>query len=146
MRRANSIRITPPVHHEKPPIAQPTEGDPLTQDSLQQYWNTLIGDLQESNKALHDLLANRTIEYKDNDLFDIVADSSYFEEEFRPHRVAVLERLRHMSRRPNVNCQVRVEYVETEYAAYIPRDKYEVMQATNPQIASFRVVFPEIDF
>lgn len=146
VRLATSVHIPQHSKLNAPPSTPGADGKQLTQETLQHYWDTLMEQLDEGDKELHDILEGHAVEWRGDDRFDIIADSTYFEEEFRPHRVTLLERLRQLTRRPQLNCQTRVVYVEKEKSAYAPRDKYDRLQAINPTLDTFRVLFPEIDF
>lgn len=102
--------------------------------------------LATENPTLHQLLANKDVRLKSDDEFDIVTDSSYYEEETRPHMVTILEWLRQRMGIPTLNATVVVEAIEREKVIYAPRDKFQAMLETNPTLEKFLSIFPEIDF
>ena len=147
IRLASSVRTAAAVrtHDPEPPTTEQPVGPPLTQQSLQEAWQHLLDDLAASNPDLHRLLDGREVRLAKDDFIQIVGDSTHLKEELRPHQVALFQTLRTATRRPALNGEVIVEYVERETVPYAPRDKYEALVAANPVLETFHVLFPEID-
>lgn len=97
------------------------------------------------NQKLADQLKDREITMEGEDMFVITVSNSYLDAEIRHNLIRILTFLREKSGRPGLNCRTQVVYEEKEAVAYSARDKYDVMQAANPAIDSFRVLFPDVD-
>lgn len=119
-------------------------------EALQQYWQEMVAAMAKSEKKefqkLSEQLKERPLEMEGEDKFVIVVSNSYAESEVKPFLIQILKYLRKRAQRPMLNCRTKVVYVERKSKAYSPRDKYDVMQATNPAIDTFRILFPEVDY
>lgn len=115
--------------------------EPLTQEKLEQYWSETAQEL-----GLNDLLAQRKVTMGEHGRFDIEAPGSYFETEFKPHQVAVMQKLRDKSGMPMLNCHILVKRQAVESVAYQPQEKYEAMRKINPDIDKLRKIFDELDY
>ena len=151
MRLSTSVRVALPKSTPVPEAQAPKPADkpaavPLTQESLEEHWKALMEYLATENPQLHQLLANKPVRLKSDEEFDIVTDSSYYEEGTRPHMVTILEWLRQRTGIPSLNATVVVEAIEREKVIYAPRDKFQAMLETNPTLEKFLSIFPEIDF
>lgn len=139
-----------PTRSATPNTVSPVESQPLpplNQEELKSLWAEAVESLRETEPDAFRLLNHCEVRAAaDSHLFTIVADTSLFDQEFRPFKVKVLEWMRSHSHRPQLNCQVIVEHVEREKVIYAPHDKYEAMLAANPTLETFRVLFPEIDY
>ncbi len=146
IRRVDSISIkTAPVHLD---AAQPkeTEIPPLDKDKLYAYWNSMIEAMKGELPKLADLLKDKELRMEEEDLFIIIVNNNFEESEIKPHLIRMLTYLRAKSGHPNLNCKTEVVYEEKESKAYVPRDKYDVMQQANPALETFRILFPEVDY
>lgn len=121
-------------------------GEPLTLETLTGHWQAMLEAMRTDLPKLADMLGDKELRIDKEDHFLIVVSNSYFEAEIKPYLIRMLKYLRTRSHRPMLNCRVEVEYVEHESVAYSPRDKYDVMLAANPNLETFRILFPEVDY
>ncbi len=135
-----SISSLPPVKVEAPRL-QP-EVKPLTQEDLERYWNEAADELQLS--LLMEKGKPRLSEHSGR--IEIDAQSVYFHDDFKPHRIDVMELLRKKSGMPMLECKVNPLFIEKDDVIYSPQDKYKAMLQTNPQLAELRKLFPQIDY
>lgn len=119
---------------------------PLTVEELKPLWQEMLDRMKEEQPKLVGILKNRELRMDGDEHFVIVVNNSFLESEIKPHLIPMLEILRSLAQRPLLNCSVLVEYEEREAVIYHPRDKYDVMTATNPKLAEFRKLFPEVDY
>lgn len=119
---------------------------PLTVEELKPLWQEMLDRMKEEQPKLVGILKDRELCMDGDEHFVIVVNNSFLESEIKPHLIPMLEILRSLAQRPLLNCSVLVEYEEREAVIYHPRDKYDVMTATNPKLAEFRKLFPEVDY
>lgn len=119
---------------------------PLTVEELKPLWQEMLDRMKEEQPKLVGILKDCELRMDGDDHFVIVVNNSFLESEIKPHLIPMLEILRSLAQRPLLNCSVLVEYEEREAVIYHPRDKYDVMTATNPKLAEFRKLFPEVDY
>ena len=127
---------TAPVQH----IA--VEVKPLTEEDLTAYW-------QEAGEklGLKELLAEGMPHLGEKQgLIEIDAQSVSFHEEFKPHKIDVMEFLRGKTGMKMLDCKVNPLFVSKEEVIYSPEDKYKAMVEQNPQLAELRKLFPIIDY
>ena len=122
------------------------EGVTVTQEQLTQYWNEIVEDYKQKNAEIAALLQGKTVELKERGLFYLVVDNSYFEKEFSPYRIEVLNRLRERCGMPMLSCRIVVHVPESEAIVFDPKKKYEAMLQRNPRIAILHDHFQDIDF
>lgn len=146
LRRVGSISIkTVPVDVSTvthPAVAAP----PLDEAKLHECWEALLEAMKGELPKLAEQLMDKELRLEGEDMFSIIVNNSFIESEIKPHLIRMLTYLRAKSGRPNLNCKIEVVYEEKETKAYIPRDKYDVMQHANPALDTFRVLFPEVDY
>lgn len=115
---------------------------PLTQEDLERYWKEVGEEL-----GLAEMMKNATVSVSEHvGRIDVEAKTTYFADEFKPHRIEVLEALRKKSGMRLLDCKVIPMFVEHESKAYSPDEKYNVMLKVNPALAAMRRIFPEIDY
>lgn len=119
---------------------------PLTAEELKPLWQEMLDRMKEEQPKLVGILKDRELRMDGDEHFVIVVNNSFLESEIKPYLIPMLEILRSLAQRPLLNCSVLVEYEEREAVIYHPRDKYDVMTATNPKLAEFRKLFPEVDY
>lgn len=125
-----------PVHH----IA--VEVKPLTEEDLAMYW-------QEAGErlGLQDLLAEAVPHLGEKQgCFEVDAQSVSFHEEFKPHKIDVMEFLREKTGMKMLDCKVNPLFVSKDEVIYSPEDKYSAMVEQNPKLAELRKLFPMIDY
>ena len=118
------------------------EVKPLTQEDLDKYW-VEAGDALE----LTDILKNASVHLGEKvGLIEIDAETTWFVDEFKPHRIKVLEYLREKSGMTMLDCKVNPLFVGKDEVIYSPDQKYNTMLENNPKIAVLRRLFPQIDY
>lgn len=122
---------------------QPTTLNPQLFPSL---WQETLNHFSSANPEAYKLIVGHETRYDNENHFNIVADTTLFDEELRPFKVEILEWMRKRTGCRELNFHVIVEQVEREKIIYAPRDKYEAMLAANPTLETFHILFPEIDY
>ena len=130
----------------KPPKAAAprlqAEVKPLTQDDLGRYWDETAAEL-----GLADLMKEGLPHLADHPgQIEIDAQTTWFNEEFKPHRIDVMEALRRKSGMPMLDCKVNPLFVAKDEVIYSPTDKYNAMLQQNPKLLELRKLFPMIDY
>lgn len=139
---AGSISIKPQVEVKVDTDKLQVEAKPLVQDDLERYWHEVAEEL-----GLSEVMKNATVRVGEHvGRFDIDAQTTYFADEFRPHKIDVLEALRRRSGLRMLDCQVHPLFVEQDEKVYSPDDKYNAMLQANENLAAMRHIFPEIDY
>jgi hypothetical protein len=138
--KAVQANTTPPSQPEQ------NECPPLNQEGLHRCWDAMIEAMKNELPKLAEQLKDKELRMDEEDFFTIIVNNSFIESEIKPHLIRMLTYLRGKSGRPNLNCKTEVVYEEKEAVAYTPRDKYDVMQKSNPALDTFRVLFPEVDY
>ena len=114
----------------------------LTDEDLAMYW-------QEAGERLEisGLLSEGVPHVGDHPgQIEIDAQSVGFVDEFKPHRIEVMEFLREKTGMRMLDCKVNPRFVEKTEVIYSPDDKYSAMLEKNPDIAELRKLFPLIDY
>ena len=78
--------------------------------------------------------------------FEVDAQTVSFHEEFKPHKIDVMEFLRGKTGLKMLDCKVNQRFVEKTEVVYSPDDKYAAMLEKNPKLAELRKLFPVIDY
>jgi hypothetical protein len=133
-----SIKVAP----IKAPEQVKAEVKPLTQEDLERYWAEAGKELDLVN-----LLDKATVRLGDQPgRIEIDAQTTYFHDDFKPHKIDVIEFLRKKSSMPMLDAKVNPKFVETEEVIYSPVDKYNAMLQLNPKLSELRKMFPNIDY
>lgn len=135
-----SISGLGPVKAEAPRLQ--SEVKPLTQEDLERYWSEAAEELELT--LLMEKGKPRLGEHPGR--IEIDAQSVYFHDDFKPHRIEVMEALRKKTGMPMLDCKVNPKFVEKDDVLYSPQDKYKAMLGTNPQLVELRRLFPQIDY
>jgi len=115
---------------------------PLTQEDLERYWHEIGDELD-----IADLLKDATVMLgEQHGIIEIDAQTTYFHEDFKPHRMDVLEALRKKSGMKMLDCKVNQLFVGKDEVVYSPDEKYKAMVQSNPAMQQMRHLFPSIDF
>ena len=117
----------------------------LTQERLEELWNELIMRNQDDDKFCN-LLADKKVELKNNNLFTIQVPNLYFDSLFRDCQKRILGFLRESTGNDMLQFKVVVAVEHVEHKAYLPREKFEELVKVNPALLSLRKLFPDIDF
>ncbi len=135
-----SIGAIKPMKVEAPKVQ--AEVKPLTQEDLECYWQEAGEELNLAN-----LLSKATVRLGERPgTIEIDAQTTYFHEDFKPHKIEVLELLRKKSAMPMLDAKVNQKFVEQAELIYSPQDKYNAMLKQNPQLLALRKLFPQIDY
>ncbi len=114
----------------------------LTQEDLERYWNEVATELQ-----LTDLMKYASVKLgEQHGTIEIDAQTTYFHEDFKPHKTDVLEALRAKTGMRMLDCKVNQLFVGKEEVIYSPDEKYKAMLQENPSMLAMRKLFPNIDF
>lgn len=133
-----SIKVAP----VKAPEQVKTEVKPLTQEDLERYWIEVGEELNLAN-----LLDKATVRLGDQPgRIEIDAQTTYFHDDFKPHKIDVIELLRKKTSMPMLDAKVNPKFVEAEEVIYSPIDKYNAMLQLNPKLSELRKMFPNIDY
>ncbi len=117
------------------------EAKPLTQDDLERYWAETAAEL-----GLTDLMAAATVAIGESHrTIDITATETWFVNDFRPHRIDVMQCIRRKCGMPLLDCNVIPLFVSKGTVIYTAEEKYRYMLQQNPSLAALRKLFPEID-
>ena len=135
-----SISSLPHVKVEQPRLQ--AEVKPLTQEDLERYWGEVAEELDLA--LLMEKGKPRLGEHSGR--IEIDAQSTYFNDDFKPHRIDVMEALRKKCGMPMLECKVNPLFVEKEEIIYSPQDKYKAMLQVNPKLVELRKLFPQIDY
>lgn len=125
--------------------AESVEARPIDQALLEQYWAEAMDALKDEHPRMVASIRSRKLRLVEPDLFAIEVPNNFIVAEAKPHLMYLLDILRHSSGRPELNCRFDVVYEEQEAIIYSARDKYSVMSQANPMLATFKVLFPEVD-
>ena len=139
---AGSISISQmtPVKPEAPKVQ--VEVKALTQEDLERYWHETAEEL-----GLVELMSNADVHLGDHaGRIEINARTTWFHEDFKPHKIDVMELLRKKSAMPMLDAKVTPLFVEEDEVIYSPTDKYNAMLEHNPHLLELRKLFPQIDY
>lgn len=134
-----SIANLPQVKASAPKLQ--TEVKPLTQEDLDRYWQQAADELN-----LQQLMEKGKPRLGEHGRIEIDAQSTYFHEDFKAHRIDVMETLRKKTGMPMLDCKVNPLFVEKDEVIYSPQDKYKAMLQVNPKLVELRKLFPQIDY
>lgn len=118
------------------------EVKPLTVETLAQYWKEAAVEL-----GLEELMAEgipRLGEYQG--CFEVDAQTVSFAEEFKSHKIDVMEFFRSRTGMRTLDCKVNPRFVEKTEVIYTPDDKYAAMVAANAAMEELRGLFPLLDY
>ena len=118
------------------------EVKPLTDEDLKQYWSEAAEKLELIE------LMSEGIPYlgEQPGLIEVDAQTVSFFDEFKPHKIDVMEFLRAKTGMKMLDCKVNPRFVEKQEVIYSPDDKYKAMVAANPKLAELRKMFPNLDY
>lgn len=118
------------------------EVKPLTQEDLERYWNEIAEELE-----LTELMKDGAVKLgEQHGTIEVDAQTTYFHEDFKPHKIEVLEALRRKSGMKMLECKVNQLFVGKEEVIYSPDEKYKSMLESNPTLLQLRKLFPTIDY
>ena len=114
----------------------------LNEEDLKQYWNEAAEKL-----GIVDIMKDG-MPYlgEQTGLIEVDAQTVSFSDEFKPHKIEVMEFLRDKTGMKMLDCKVNPRYIEKTEVIYSPEDKYKAMLAANPNLVELRKLFPNIDY
>ena len=137
-----SISIKNVAEMKVAPSKIQAEVKPLTEEDLVRYWHETADEL-----GLQDIMKNANVRVGEHlGRFEVDATTTYFHDEFRSHKIDVLERMRVKTGMQLLDCRVNPMFVEQDEKVYSPDDKYNTMLQSNQHLAELRRLFPEIDY
>lgn len=114
----------------------------LIQEDLERYWQETARELN-----LEELLSHAKVRLGEHTgRIEIDAQATWFYDDFKPHKIAVMEQLRKKTGMPMLDAKVNPLFVEQNELVYSPTDKYNAMLKSNPNLAAMRKLFPQIDY
>lgn len=118
------------------------EVKPLTQEDLERYWREVGDELD-----LTELIKDGAVKLgEQHGTIEVDAQTTYFHEDFKPHKIEVLEALRRKSGMKMLECKVNQLFVGKDEVIYSPDEKYKTMVEANPALQQMRRLFPNIDY
>ena len=136
------ISIKAAVHAPEPVQHIATEVKPLTEENLPQYWEEAAEKL-----GLKELMAEGIPKLGEHPgAFEVDAQTVSFADEFKAHKIDVMEFFRGKTGMKLLDCKVNPRFVEKDEVIYSPEDKYKTMLEQNPHMAELRKLFPLIDY
>lgn len=143
-RRLTNISINPTIDI-KTEINQKREVVQLTQEKLEELWAKLVEESKDDER-LHDLIADKRVELKGNNLFHIIVPNMLLDNSLREYQTRILGFLRNATNNESLQYKAAVVVENVAVKAYLPRDKFDEMAQRNPAMLSLRKLFPDIDF
>ena len=118
------------------------EVKPLTEETVVQYWK------EAAEKLGLDEIMKEGIPHlgEHPGSFEVDAQTVGFTDDFKPHKIDVMEFFREKTGMKMLDCKVNPRFVEKTEVVYSPDDKYAAMLAANPHMAELRKLFPMIDY
>lgn len=114
----------------------------MTEETLAQYWAEAAERL-----GLQELMAEGVPRLAEGTVnFEVDAQTVSFAEDFKPHKIDVMEYFREKTGMRMLDCKVNPRFVEKTEVIYSPEDKYKAMAEQNPHLAELRKLFPIIDY
>ncbi len=117
----------------------------LTQQRLEELWKDLA-EKYKSDEKFYELVADKSVELKNNNLFNIITSNIYYDTLFRNYQNRIQQFLHQATGNEALTYKVVVEVQQQEAKAYMPREKFDEMAHRNPAMYSLRKLFPDIDF
>lgn len=146
LRVANSVSMNlAPINTADILPSAAAEERPIDQQLLEQYWAEAMDHFEPQLPKIVAAIRNQKLQLDGPDQFKVNMPNYFVVAEARPHVMQLLEFLRQRAGRPNLNLEFNVVYEEREAVVYSARDKYDVMAEANPMLATFKVLFPEVD-
>lgn len=137
---AISIKSSQKVEVERPSLQ--ADMRPLSQELLESYWQRTAEDLK-----LNEMMGGAKVAVGEKvGVFDVLAQTTWFAEDFKAHRMEVMQHMRKLSGMPMLDCKVTPKFDEREELLYSPEKKYGVMLEHNAAMAKLRQLFPTIDY
>ncbi len=144
-RSFSSISISPTEVIKPIQSLENNEIEPLTQERLEELWHKLIENCKDDDK-MHELIADKKVVLKSNNLFQIQVPNLYFDTQLRNYQTQILSFLRNATGNDALKYEATVVVEQTKARAYLPREKFDEMSSRNPSMLTLRKLFPDIDF
>lgn len=126
-------------------VLEKREVEQLTQQRLEELWAQLVESCKDDSR-LHDLLADKKVVLKNNNLFHIQVPNLMIDNYLREYQTRILGFLREATNNDSLQYKSAVVVEHVAVKAYLPRDKFDEMARRNPAMLSLRKLFPDIDF
>ena len=140
-----SVSLSDVISQQQPINPVAVEVKPLTQELLQQIWDSYIENHKDDTRLV-EAMKERKLIVKDENLFEVVLPSGYYEKDYKVFQTDLLEYMRRQTGHVQLQMKMLVDAPQHEAKAYTPKDKYEAMLKMNSELARFRILFSEIDF
>ena len=141
----SSVSISGPIEMKPVRGLEVREVEELTQKRLEELWGELAESCKDEPK-LYELLCDKRVELKNNNLFNVWVPNLYLDNVFRQYQDRILSFLREHTGNDALLYKVVVEVEKHETQAYMPREKFDEMAKRNPEMYKLRKLFPDIDF
>ena len=113
---------------------------------MEELWQQTVEHFKD-DATLHDMLADKKVELKNNNLFNILVNNLYFDTVLKPYQVKILSFLRQQTHNEQLQYKLVLNVDEKqEKVIYQPREKFEEMLKRNPAMLELRKIFQNIDF
>lgn len=114
----------------------------MTQEDLERYWQEVADELE-----LKELMKDGLVKLGEHHgTIEVDAQTTWFHEDFKAHKMEVLEALREKTGMKMLDCKVNQLFVGKDEVIYSPDEKYKAMLQSNPDMLAMRKLFPNIDF
>ena len=145
--RAHFTSISVSAQQTAPTIEslEQREAETLTQERLDELWHDLV-EKSKSDPKFHELIADKEVELKNNNLFHIKVPNLYFDTLLQPYQMTILDHIRSATGNDMISYKVAVVFEKTQKKAYLPNEKFEEMASRNHAMYTLRQLFPVIDF
>ncbi|MBO4307673.1 MAG: hypothetical protein J5848_05100 [Bacteroidales bacterium] len=141
----SSVSISGPIDIKSVKGLETRKVEELTQKRLEELWEELAANSKDEPK-LYELLCDKRVELKNNNLFNVWVPNLYLDNVFRQYQDKILSFLRGRTGNEALLYKVVVEVEKRETQAYMPREKFDEMAKRNPEMYKLRKLFPDIDF
>lgn len=114
----------------------------LTQEDLERIWQETAEELN-----LQNLMKDGVVKLSEKiGVFEVEAQTTWFHDDFKPHKLEVLTAMRRKANMPMLDCKVNPLFVDKDEIIYSPEQKYNAMLEHNHDLMSLRRMFPNIDY
>ena len=118
------------------------EVKPLTQERLEELW----GQAAQACGLEEMLAEGKPMLDEHPGVIRVESQTTWFADEFKKHKIDVMECLRRETGMRMLDCKVVPLFVEKDDVIYSPDAKYAAMLEKNPQLFELRKLFPMIDY
>ena len=141
----SSLSISAPLEIKRINPLENREVEQLTQERLEELWKQLAENYKDDEK-FHSLIADKQVELKNNNLFNIKVPNIYYDKLFHNYQEPILTFMHEATSNEALSYKVVVQVEQHEAKIYLPREKFDAMASRNSSMYSLRKLFPDIDF